>query len=87
MAARPRALLDTDTISALMKGDPTVARQARAYLLEHDQLTLSIISRYEILRGFKAKRALRQLEAFDQFCATSIVLPPTDEVVVRAAEI
>ncbi len=43
--------------------------------------------RFEILRGRKAKRATAQLAAFDAFCGNNEVLPITDGVIVRAAEI
>jgi tRNA(fMet)-specific endonuclease VapC len=85
--AQPQALLDTDILSAVMRGNPRVVSRARAYLAEHGVLTFSIITRYEILRGLKAKGATAQLEAFDRFCQTCLVLPLTDTVVVRAADI
>jgi tRNA(fMet)-specific endonuclease VapC len=47
----------------------------------------SIITRYEILRGRKAKDATAQVQAFDRFCESCLVLPLTDEIVVRAAKI
>jgi tRNA(fMet)-specific endonuclease VapC len=47
----------------------------------------SIITRYEILRGLKAKGATRQQEAFDRFCAANAILSLADAVVVQAAEI
>jgi tRNA(fMet)-specific endonuclease VapC len=64
--AQPEALLDTDTLSAVMKGNPLVLARARAYLAEHGSLALSIITRYEILRGLKAKNATSQVQAFDR---------------------
>ena len=51
------------------------------------RLTLSVITRYEILRGLKARNASRQQEAFEDFCAANAVLPLTEAVVVRAADI
>jgi tRNA(fMet)-specific endonuclease VapC len=39
------------------------------------------------LRGLKAKQAVRQIAAFDERCHRSLILPLTDEIVVRAAEI
>ena len=80
-------VLDTDILSAVMKKNPVVIPKARSYLAEHGQFTLSILTRYEILRGLKAKGAAKQAIAFDRFCATNVVLPLTDEVVVKAAEI
>jgi tRNA(fMet)-specific endonuclease VapC len=85
--AQPEALLDTDTLSAVMKGNPLVLARARAYLAEHGSLALSIITRYEILRGLKAKNATSQVQAFDRLCGSCRIVSLTDEVVVRAAEI
>jgi len=82
-----KALLDTDTLSAVMKGNPVVLARAREYLAEHGGFDLSIITRYEILRGLKAKNAVTQIQAFDRLCESCRILPLTDEVVVRAAEI
>jgi tRNA(fMet)-specific endonuclease VapC len=54
------ALLDTDTLSEIIKArDSYVQRRAIAYLNLHRQFTFSIITRYEILRGLKAKNATR----------------------------
>lgn len=85
--ASSKALLDTTILSAIMKGETNVTARARAYLAEHPALTFSIITRYEILRGLKAKGANTQLAAFDQLCANSEVLLLTDEIIVRAAEV
>lgn len=84
---QPKALLDTDTLSAVMKGNPLVLARAREYLGEHGAFDLSIITRYEILRGLKAKNAAAQIQAFDRFCEGCRILQLTDEVVVKAADI
>ena len=83
----PRALLDTDTLSAVMRGTPPVLAKARDYLAEHGTFSFSIITRYEILRGLKAKNAIVQLRAFDRLCAGSQIVPLTDGAVVKASEI
>lgn len=83
----PRTLLDTDTLSAVMRGTPPVLAKAHDYLAEHGSFTFSIITRYEILRGLKAKNAIVQLRAFDRFCAGSQIVPLTDEAVVKASDI
>jgi tRNA(fMet)-specific endonuclease VapC len=80
-------VLDTDTLSFIMRQDPTVLPKARNYLAIHQQLTFTLITRYEILRGLKAKNATRQLENFDRLCSVSVVLALTDEAVVEAATI
>lgn len=80
-------LLDTDMLSYLMRGHPTVVDRAEVYLAEFGRFSFSIITRYEILRGLKAKRAEQQQVAFDRLCAASLVLALTDQVVVKAAAI
>ena len=82
-----QGIVDTDILSAVMRRNPVVIPKARAYISEYGRFTLSIITRYEILRGLKAKDAMTQVIAFDQFCLKNIILPLTDEIVVRAAEI
>ena len=85
--AQPTALLDTDTLSAILRGTAVVAARSRDYLAEHQAFSISIMTRYEILRGLKAKGATAQVQAFDRFCETCLILPLTDEIVVKAAEI
>src|SRR5262249_42195921 len=81
------ALLDTDTLSEIMKGrNPAVLGHAREYLAQFGAFSFSMITRYEILRGLKAKHAGQQLAQFEQRCAVSRVLPLTDEIIVRAAD-
>jgi tRNA(fMet)-specific endonuclease VapC len=71
----PQVLIDTDILSALMRKHPAVVARGKAYLAEHGQFTLSVITRYEILRGLKAKAAHQQATAFERFCAGNLVLP------------
>jgi tRNA(fMet)-specific endonuclease VapC len=85
--ALARILLDTDILSAIMRQNPVVIPKARVYLAEHGQFILSVITRYEILRGLKAKGAIRQAMVFDRFCARNSILALNDEIAVKAAEI
>ena len=85
--AIPRAVLDTDVLSAILRRDPVAIPKARAYLAEHRRLTFSLITRYEILRGLKAKAAEKQLGAFKRLCARSEIVILDDRSVVKAAEI
>ena len=55
--ARQRTMLDTDTLTAVMRQHSTITSNAQAYLKEHHQFQFSIITQYEILRGLKAKGA------------------------------
>ena len=82
-----QALLDTDILSAIMRQNPVVIPKARQYLTKHGRFTISIITRYEILRGLRVKGAAKQIKAFDQFCSKNVILPLADEIAVRAAEI
>lgn len=86
MALRP-LVLDTDILSAIMRKNPVVLPKARAYLVAHGRFTLSIITRYEILRGLKAKDADRQIDVFEALCNQSTILPLTEKAVAKAAEI
>ncbi len=82
------SLLDTDTLSEVMKGiDQQVQNNARDYLRAFGQFTFSLMTRYEILRGLKARRATRQIVRFEQRCQQSVVLPLTDEIIVQAADL
>jgi len=80
-------LLDTDTLSGIMRQHPLAIKQAQVYLNNHQQLTFSIITRYEILRGLKAKQATTQLATFDHLCRKSHILPITDLIIIKAADI
>ncbi len=85
---RPSALIDTDTLSEIIKKhDPKVARNAQAYLKEHQHFRFSIITRYEILRGLKSKGAFRQAKRFEEQCRISEIVSLSDEIVDRAADI
>jgi tRNA(fMet)-specific endonuclease VapC len=82
---QPAVLLDTDILSELLKQHPLVVQRVRAYLAVHERLAFSIITRYELLRGLKAKHAQAQEAAFTLLCQASLILPLTDQVVDRAA--
>ena len=81
-------LLDTDILSEVLKQkNPLVVQTAAAYLRMHQQFAFSAITRYEMLRGLKAKAATRQLQNFAVFCQHSLVLGVTDAIFDRAADL
>ena len=82
-----QAVLDTDMLSAVMRRNSLVIPKASAYLAQHGRFTLSIITRYEVLRGLKAKGATTQARVFERFCVRNTILPLTDAAIVKAAEI
>jgi hypothetical protein len=44
VTARPKALLDTDVLSALLRGTLLVVARSREYLSEHRAFALSMIT-------------------------------------------
>jgi tRNA(fMet)-specific endonuclease VapC len=82
-----KALLDTDVLSAITRHHPIACPRAQAYQAIHGRFTFSIISRFEVLRGLKARGATTLHAAFEQICTINEVLPLTDPIVVRASEI
>lgn len=81
------SLIDTDILSELFKKNPKVLAKASEYISTHRCLNISHITKYEILKGLKAKKAEKQIELFNRFCAINNVLPITDDVIVKAADI
>ena len=82
-----KAVLDTDVLSAIMRGDANATTNVRQYLTLYPKLTISIVTRYEILRGLEAKNATRQIAQFHTLCNSLEVLSLSDAAVVRAAAI
>jgi len=80
-------LVDTDVLSAIMRRSQAATEKAAAYLSVHSLFSFSIITRYEILRGLKAKNATKQIAAFERLCVSSNVIALTDAIVVKTAEI
>lgn len=81
------ALLDTNIVSAIMRDEQSVVRLAHTYILEHQNLSFSLITRYEILRGLVGRRITRRQAIFDQLCAESDIVPLSPEIIDRAAYI
>ena len=54
--ALQRTMLDTDTLTAVMRQHSTVTSNAQAHLKEHHQFQFSIITQYEIFLGILLKR-------------------------------
>ena len=85
-------LLDTDTLSELSRANPEVTSNARAYLLEFGRLTISSITVFERLRGYRqalraGKPFHKQMQAFEALVQNCVVLPFDDEAAGVAATI
>jgi tRNA(fMet)-specific endonuclease VapC len=62
-----------------------VDAHAAAYLAVRYELTFSLVTKYEILRGLKQKRAAVQLVQFEDLCRASEIIAVGDAHVERAA--
>src|SRR5688500_15518890 len=83
----PKALLDTDVLSAILKSQPNALKRGQRYLADHPRFSFSLMTRFEVLRGLKSKNAGTQIFDFDAFCAANEVLPLNEGVIVRACDI
>jgi tRNA(fMet)-specific endonuclease VapC len=82
------AILDTDILSEILKQrNPIVCQRAVKYLQEYGHFSISIVSRFEILRGYKEQNATTQLARFATFCQHTNILSATDVIFDRAAEL
>src|SRR5713226_4873726 len=82
------ALLDTDTVSEIIKlRHATVRQKALAYTKQHGPLAFSAMTRYEIVRGYRDQNATKQLARFAVFCSHATVVAVTDAIFDRAADL
>jgi predicted nucleic acid-binding protein len=83
-----QALIDTDILSEVLKAkDARVLDHAQQYLADHGRIAFSAITLYEIVRGFRATSAVRQLANFIALTENSDVLPISAAVLDRAASL
>ena len=85
-------LLDTDTLSELSRGNPRVCERALAYLSRFGRLTITAITVFERLRGYRlairnGRPYQRQMQAFQTLVASSDVLPFDESAAAVAGEI
>lgn len=82
------SLLDTDILSEVLKAkDPRVLDRATQYLAQHARFTFSAFTFYEIVRGFRANQAVRQLANFMKLAQDCDVVPISTPVLERAARL
>ena len=82
-----RALIDTDILSYFFKGDIEVVSNFEKYLQHFDLIEISIITYYEIHGGLLAKNALKQLNIFEDFAISNLVIPMTESSAKISAEL
>jgi len=78
-------LLDTDTISFFIKGNPNVVRRMEEYFDHFGYLNVSVITYYEIKNGLLFRDAHRQMKDFEAFVQDCRILPVTSEIADLAA--
>jgi tRNA(fMet)-specific endonuclease VapC len=80
--------LDTNIITAILKGNDKVKKRAQKSILKGEKIFISAISYYEIKRGLLCKNATTQLRNFDAFCKQyGLMLFDTRDIFDKAAEI
>lgn len=60
-------LLDTDILSYILKEHAPAYQVSQEYLQKHREFTISCLTYYECLRGYKAIGATKRLEKFYHF--------------------
>ncbi|PIP49227.1 MAG: VapC toxin family PIN domain ribonuclease [Chloroflexi bacterium CG07_land_8_20_14_0_80_45_17] len=80
-------VLDTNIITAILKGNEKVKRRAQEVIVEGEDIFINGISYYEIKRGLLAKNATAQLEKFDRLCERfGLILLGTQAIFDEAAQ-
>jgi len=82
-----KALIDTNIISAFMRGDTAVIHKTEKYLRFHRTLSVSVITYYELIRGLKALSNNNKLNAFKKFMSSCEILDLDSLTAEKAAEI
>ncbi len=81
------ALVDTDIVSYFLRGNGKVFINFQEYLRNHEFITISIITYYEVLSGLNFKNAVNQLEVFERFCKNVRILNLSEESIKISARI
>jgi tRNA(fMet)-specific endonuclease VapC len=81
-------LWDTSVMPEFFKGkNPYVAQKAAANFQQHSEATISVITRYEILRGLKARNPTPQLARFEQISQKHQILELTGDIMLIASDV
>lgn len=81
-------VLDTNIITAILKGNKTVENMVLKCQLKGEKIYINGISYYEIKRGLLAINANAKLNKFEMLCKKfGLLLLDTEDIFDRAAEI
>jgi tRNA(fMet)-specific endonuclease VapC len=69
------SILDTDILSAFLRGNVAVINSVDEHLKEYGFINLSVITYYEIMNGLLYKDAKKQLMRFEEFVSLNRVIP------------
>jgi tRNA(fMet)-specific endonuclease VapC len=71
---RNQVLLDTDIVLFFWREHEIVLQHATDYIISFGKLSFTELTWYEVIRGYKAIGAYRQLETFNAFCQDCNIL-------------
>lgn len=92
----PPTVLDTSTLTRFFKGDPAVLSMTRQHISLYGQLYITIVTYYEVMRGFKLletqrpnmRRLARERQRhFQEFCYVHRIMELDQLACQHAAEI
>ena len=76
----PKALLDTDILSEILKGaNPAVMRRAAAYVAEHNVLAFTSVTVYEIVTGLEKNQMQARLRRTQRVFEQNEEIVPENE--------
>lgn len=88
-----RVLIDTDILSYQLAHHPKVGKKVERYVKRHREVSISVITAFEYMRGlhelknYNPKKAQEKIEAYRAFLKRAEVLPITEQVAEKAAEL
>lgn len=80
-------LIDTDILSYILKKKQNVYDYAYNYFQKHKNFTISCITYYECLRGYKAVNALKRLDVFHELMNVTSILYLDQIILEKAGDI
>ncbi len=80
-------MLDTNIISYFAEGNEKVISNLQKCMFEGNEIAISVIAYYEVVRGLKYVNATRKLSDFYRFASQCVIIPVTPFTAQRAADI
>jgi tRNA(fMet)-specific endonuclease VapC len=81
------ATFDTNVITAYFKGHPKAVQRMKAYQKQFGRIKLSVLSYYELLRGYKDLGSAKKLQRFREFASRCEILDIDLTVMEKASDI